>query len=115
MSERIISEIDTNGRHCACYSVQVGHGKYRETVSFNAFFYSVKKHNRSKNRLYTVCSLDEMNIQIKSLNRAIEAIKKTDDDINHVINCFNNRKKLKSIWEFYEIIGYDYRKKKYVN
>ena len=87
--------------HRTYYRFDLDDGKnfcYRTRMSFNAFFHSIKDRNVSNGFLYHTDRKD-----------SIEKIAKIFDDYPvNWIDC-------KNIWEFYQIIGYDYKTKKYLN
>lgn len=74
-------------------------GFYRQAMSFNAFFYSMRKPqaNVTKDRQWTAD--DEAGIEIrKRYNRHVD---------------WANLRTFDSIWAFYDFIGYDYKKRKH--
>lgn len=68
---------------------------YRSRTSINCFFYGKHHRNKTKDFLYHGESLREA-IDVRGFDP--EGVAEVD-----------------SIWEFYKIIGYDYKKKKYVD
>lgn len=74
-------------------------GFYRDTMTFNAFFMSLRnpKANVTEVRQFTVD--DTTGIEIK---------KKYMEGVD-----FDNLQTFESMWKFYEFIGYDYKARKY--
>lgn len=94
----LVKEISlTDYRHTRKWIVDIDCGEdfnYRGRTSVNAFFFSGKKNrNYSKTSLYYGEPLEE-------------AIEVRDFDPTGV-------EQVETIWKFYEIIGYDYKTKKY--
>lgn len=83
---------------------------YRSRVSSGAFFHHFKKpRNRSDKFLYSSQHLDEFQHYLESWARMKE--KHPDlPDIYSSVPVVD----VKNIWEFYELIGYDYKTKKWI-
>lgn len=82
-------------RHTRKWLVDIDEGtdfNYRGRMTVNAFFYSPKHRNMSSNFTYVG----------KPVEEAIEF----GENVTDV-------KAVDSMWDFYKIIGYDYKKKKY--
>lgn len=73
---------------------------YRQTVSLNAFFYSVKGRNISPSDILYVCEMWS-EFEQRQERHAKHGIEYEMTDV------------FDSIWDFYKFIGYDYKKKKY--
>jgi hypothetical protein len=97
-----------NYRHTRKWIVDIDCGtefNYRGRVSSNAFFHSPKKRNYSDTSLYHEKSLEEAVIVSEVL---------LEYGIEKPI-ILDEIEQVESIWKFYEIIGYDYKKKRYIN
>ena len=68
---------------------------YRPLMSFNSFFHSMNRYNHTRNRLFISVRPDE--------GRYYNEIKVPENQI------------LSSIYQFFYIIKYDYKKKRYFN
>ena len=104
-----VKEIDRKtGEWLQLYEIVHPHiimkGGYKTAISWSYFFHGVKKRNWSPNRLfYHVHSLDnEMDM---------------DDYLFKVTGKYLFRNlpivKVGSLWEFYELVGYDYKRQKW--
>lgn len=74
---------------------------YRGRVSSSAFFHSMRKKNQNNKNLF-------YGRQYNGYEQ-----KQVNEHIAHFGPVPIT--KLKSIWEFYEAVGYDYRKKRWIN
>jgi len=84
-------------------------GFYRQMVSMDAFFQSMKKRNKTPDGVwYFMDTWRDYERERESDKRCYE---KYGIENKHVFydTVFN------SIWEFYLHIGYDYKKQKYIN
>lgn len=82
---------------------------YRSRVSHGAFFHSAKQRNRNKKFLYTSKHDNEHQISIDHWREMMNKYPNLTDiyasvPIVHV----------KNLWEFYKLIGYDYKSKKWL-
>jgi hypothetical protein len=78
---------------------------YRCRTSFNTYFHSVKKYNcKSNGYLYYTKQDIEYDIELASWSKALGF--NPHENIQII--------ELKNIWEFYKLIGYDYKTKKYL-
>jgi hypothetical protein len=95
--DMLVKEISLDDyRHTRKWIVDIDCGEtlnYRGRVSSNSFFYGKHKRNRTDKFLYHMKGVWEEYDDDK-----------VPDDIERV----------DSIWEFYKIIGYDYKKKKFL-
>lgn len=93
----VVKEISHETHRCTrkwIVDIDLGEScNYRSRTSLNAFFYGKHKRNVTKDFLYYG----------KPLSEAIELENLNPDTVE----------KVESIWKFYEIIGYDYKKKKF--
>jgi hypothetical protein len=101
---RIITEIDlSNGcKHTRYFRFPLDGGKefcYRSRTSYNAFFNGMKKRNYTKPRHYLYAGKDEEEFEINKRMRLIENPEFID---------------VSSIWEFYKLIGFDYKNNKWI-
>lgn len=83
---------------------------YRSRVSYNAFFnnYKGKKRNRSGKYIYSSKHLEEFQIDLNVWTKMMKEHPSLPD-IHSSIPVVN----VKNIWEFYKLIGYDYKTKKW--
>ena len=104
----LVKEVPLDGsRHLRKWSVDIDCGEefnYRGRTSSNAFFFHGKNRNRTDTMLYYGQSLDEA----LAVNEAMIENGSTGYDLD-------NLEEVESIWKFYEIIGYDYKKKKFTS
>ena len=96
----IVTEIDLTdqGTHHCCHEI-VDVSAYRDILSANAFFWSVKNYCYSKTRLFY--GQREHEWEISNKTRKMNEIRRPT--IIHP-----------SLWDFYKFIGYDYKKKKFI-
>ena len=82
-------------------------GFYISAVSFNAFFFSLKKRNRnqSKNKLYAQKIFEEWYEEQEMVSK--------NPIIAHLDQRLLPYVEHDGIWDFYKYIGYDYKTKKY--
>lgn len=81
---------------------------YRSRTSHDAFFHSTKKRNRNGNLLYTSRHEDEHQMDIDHWHKTMR--KHTDlPDIYTKVPVVH----VKNLWEFYKLIGYDHKTKKF--
>ena len=105
MRKLAVTEIDTTTFEHRCLHVihvpeATDPGFYRQTVSYNAFFWSGKRRNWKPNDcLFRGLRWDEHEQELK--HKFYEEAAKT---VEH-----------HGIWAFYESIGYDYKKQRYGN
>ena len=85
-------------------------GFYRQTGSFNAFFYSTKNRNKNDGRQYYAKHWDEFESECQRMEKWL-----AKDGITKL--KFDDRKlpttEHQSIWEFYEAIGFDQKSKRW--
>ena len=112
MIEAVITEIDLesdNYKHLRYIHVDIDGGKdfcYRGRVSSDAFFNNYKKErNKTKTRLYTRRDKWEWEMSQKTFAKSCKRCGAEMPEVEEVT--------VGSIWEFYELIGYDYKTKKY--
>ena len=80
---------------------------YRGRGSINAFFHSLKKRNhKNKEILYHSCHEEEHFISERVKKESYTKYKIPYQEITYI--------EVDSIWDFYKLIGYDYKKKKYL-
>jgi len=91
-----------------CYKTSEGYTfDFRSRRSINAFFHSKKKRNyKNKEILYHSCREDE---HIISENIWRETYRKNNIPRKEITYI-----DVDSIWDFYTLIGYDYKNKKYL-
>lgn len=81
---------------------------YRSKVSFDAFFFGVKGRNYAPNgTLYHAKWEDEYNAEHERLRKFLE-------EQNHPMIDEDQLVDVESLWEFYKLIGYDYKKQKWI-
>lgn len=77
-----------------CWLIDIDQGKnfcYRSRISFNSFFYGKKMLNKKFKNIYVATCIDDVTFKY-----------------------YRNPKKIKSIWDFYLEIGFDYKSKKFI-
>lgn len=87
------------------YHMITVHG-YRQVVSLNAFFHGLRKMNRDRRRGILWFEHNEYEHPMHTNNTTILSDWPKDDDdyVQH-----------ESMWAFYEYIGYDYKRKRWVD
>lgn len=93
--------------HGRCFKIPIdpnyGDFNYRSRTSINAFFFGTKRRNEKKGKvLYHSQNEESYKIHCDCLRNS---------SVPHDIKVPRN---LNSIWEFYKIIGYDYKKRKWL-
>lgn len=110
MIKLIVREVELGSfRHCRYFVFDLDDGKpfcYRSRTSHNAFFHGGVRNdrprrNRSASHLYVMDFLDESFAQ-----------KWLDEDCDRTGIVPQH---LDNIWDFYRVIGYDHRKKKWLS
>lgn len=90
----IITEVDlASSIHTRRWRINVA--TYNKSISFDCFFFGKNRRNRSKKFLYHCCQEVDYEISKSLLGEKVEDI--TDIDL----------------WDFYKVIGYDRKSKKY--
>lgn len=82
---------------------------YRSRVSYNAFFHSMSDRNKTPNYLYIAKTEKEHQIDIEVWDSMME----TYPDLTDIYRTVPVTD-VKNIWEFYKLIGYDYKAKKWI-
>ena len=105
MENHIVKEIASNSEHKRFWRVQIpSFGEpnfYHQVTSFSWFFHGRNKRNYKRDgTLYYACREEEFLEQQKSFAKVGIVINPEIIDIP-------------SLWEFYKVIGYDYKKKEY--
>lgn len=102
----IVKEVPLDGSaHKRHWIVDIDAGtnfNYRGRTSFNAFFHGAKKRNYNGDILYYTTSVEEA----READRISQEFGATGLD-------FDSIPEVESIFKFYEIVGYDYKKKKF--
>lgn len=106
-------EIQLSGcKHTRYIQFDLDDGKplcYRSRMSHNAFFHGFKtQRNRNSRYLYTYKHLEEHRWTMESWKRTMSQHPEIKDIYGSVPVVT-----VKNLWEFYELIGWDYRKKKW--
>jgi hypothetical protein len=81
---------------------------YRSRTSHDAFFHSTKKRNRKESLLYTSRHEDEHQLDIAHWHTMMKKYSNLTDIYAEVPVVH-----VKNLWEFYKLIGYDYKTKKF--
>lgn len=118
--KHLIKKIETKEcyAHLEYYALQMPEpdekGFYVQSVSFNAFFHSLKKHNYDeKNGLfYYSIGWDDYLFEL-GFKRDPELEKALASLTAEYKTFFEEAIEFNSIWDFYKHIGYDYKTKKY--
>ncbi len=86
-----------------CYVSAAGHPfDYRGRGSINSFFFGTNRRNyKKKERLYHACDESE---HLASLKITQEFLPDTPNPVYIDVD---------SVWDFYKLIGYDYKKRKW--
>lgn len=77
---------------------------YRGRVSINSFFFGVKKRNYKKDKVLYHSVYEEEHKMMQEEHKMLRFG-------NHPINYID----VDSIWEFYKMIGYDYKKQEWLS
>lgn len=96
----VVSEMNLGGKpsgHIAYYAFNIG--KYQDVISFNAFFNGRHRCNHTKTKLFM--QMDKVELEFKRKFGLI------NEDLPVM--------ELENIWHFYHVIGFDYRKRKYIS
>lgn len=103
----VITELDLeSGNHKRFICFDLDDGKsfcYRSRTSFGAFFHSPKNRNKSSKYLYSAHFKDEHD---QSIIRLEKQLPNFFQDISTT--------EVKNIWEFYKLIGYNYKNQKWL-
>lgn len=81
---------------------------YRSRTSSNAFFHGAKEYNKSQKFLYIGKHEREHQIMIDVWKKSMAKHPELPDTYSSVPVVH-----IKNLWEFYNLIGYDYKRKKY--
>lgn len=104
----LMKEIPLDGSaHTRMWLVDIDQGEdmhYQSRVSFNAFMFSKHKRNQTDKFLYYGQSLEEAEMTSDSMKK-----------FGSIGYDFTKIEKVDSIWDFYKIIGYDYKSKKFID
>ena len=80
---------------------------YRSAVSINSFFYGIKRRNQKKKEVLYHCDWEDGHLISEDAWR--ETHRKNNIPHKEITYI-----EVDSIWHFYTLIGYDYKKKKYL-
>lgn len=115
MYDFMVTEVDRNtSKHIRRFIVSMpdikDKGFYRATTSYNAFFSSLKRRNWSDKKIYIPIA------ECYGTSTKFENPPGVVIDVNHTYgpSKIKNPIKMKSIWDFYKAIGYNYKTKSYV-
>jgi hypothetical protein len=116
MIEIVVTELGiskSNSDHRGYIHFDLDDGRefcYRSRVSHDAFFHNPRtKRNRNGRYLYISKHQSEHQIDIDVWNASMERIPGPPDMYANV-----PRIRVKNLWEFYKLIGYDYKRKKWI-
>jgi len=104
--------LDKDASHRRYIKFDLDNGKnfcYRSRVSHDAFFHSIKKRNKNKKFLYTSKHEDEHQIDINLWNKMMKQ-RPTLQDIYATVPVVH----VQNLWEFYKLIGYNHKTKKWI-